>query len=249
MKKFLSLIAALAFLSMAYGTVPEKSVDATVMVTADENIGTGVVFHNGKRTFIWTAAHVLTGDSRDVTLKQPIVKDGKHIGETNHCGKIIRLCSKGDIAVIEANDNTWLKTSVKFAQKRHVPKIGSHVWHVGSMQGEAGISSLFKGYISFNGRTIDSYYFDQVQVTAHVGCSGGGIFNADNGECIGLMVRFLISSNHTPNAMLIVPTRRLWEFSKENDCLWAMDNTVDVPNEVHSIINGVSSQKKMPPAK
>lgn len=272
MKNVFSFVIFCLCVSVVNANVPQKIVNASVMVACNDGSGSGVGFKNKTKVFIWTDAHVVSGCQviqkvfdaktgkdvmnityKDVLLKQPIVENGKHIGEDTQKGRIIRYCEKEDIALVEVYKENWLKNGTKFLPAKAMPKVGQPIFHVGSAYGTPGFGSFFKGYVSFVGRYKEGYYHDQIQITATWGCSGGGMFT-EKGECIGLITQFLHSHQATPGMFLITPSRRLWEFSKRNDCLWAMDGAIAPPNTIDVITDDQFAHahddgKKMPDAK
>lgn len=230
------------FLSSTFSFAnPEKLPRVSVMITHGEGSGSGVAFRNGEKTFIWTAAHVVsplqyfeevdkkkTSFFKKLSLVQPVIKNNEHFADRVTGGRVIRFYEKEDIALVEVNNKDFLLKGVRFTPKSFAPKLGSNVWHVGSAGGYDGINSLLKGHISFVGRNKNNYSHDQIQIPATWGCSGGGVFN-DDGDCVGLITEFLKTWDTTPGIFMMTPTRRLWEFSQRNDCLWAMDSDVEVP--------------------
>lgn len=241
--------------------IDPKIIDCSVMVQADDHIGSGVVFKNKSQTFVWTDAHVVaasqsikklinltTGEMSlaigysDVEVVKVVTQGGKKIGQDRRLARIIRYSKREDIALLYVYEEGWLDSSTTFPAKSYLPKQGASVWHVGSPTGPRGMSSVVSGTVSFVGRLRNEHadddttgrIYDQVQTTAVGGCSGGGVF-LKNGVCLGLMAEFLLDSRSSPGMMCITPTRRLWEFSERNKCLWAMDVSVETPQQ-HSTV-------------
>lgn len=264
MKFFLTLICIPLLLTIALSNPPAVNfmTDASVMIQSGEHIGSGVAFKNAKTTFVWTDAHVVknsqtikklinlaTGEMglsigyADVEAIKVKTQEGRKIGEDRRFARIIRYSRREDIALLRVYEDSWLSSSTVFSQRKFVPQAGSDIWHIGSPTGPRGINSIFSGTLSFVGRLRNEYadddfsgrIYDQADVSAIGGCSGGGIYLKSNGQCIGLMTEFLHDKNKSPGMMCFTPTRRLWEFSERNKCLWAMDTTVEVPNRIETI--------------
>ena len=84
------------------------------------------------------------------------------------------------------------------------------------------------GIYSQHGRIIASLnkkIFDQTTVAAFPGSSGGGVYLKDDGRYVGMIVR---GAGETFN--LIVPIRRMVDWAKDNDMLWALDHKVAMPD-------------------
>jgi len=238
--------------------------EASVTVHAEKGHGSGVAFKNGEYTFVWTDAHVVDKNQtvkvfldletsrpkvsvtyKDVWFSQAVVQDGEKVGEEWRRGKIIRYSQREDIALCVVVTKNWLKNGTKFLPPKAVPKVGQDIWHIGSPVDARGAQSVLGGTLSFTGRVrkdyghvdqdVEGYIYDQLNLTVVGGCSGGGVFSKETGECIGLVTEFLKTSSTTPGMCCMTPTRRLWQFAERNECLWAMDSKAPVPAKLRVI--------------
>lgn len=235
--------------------VPDNIVDTAVKIDAQFSHGSGVVFNNGKYTYVWSAAHVVrsvqsiqkvfdgkTGKEkvtityRDVWVNQLIVENGRKVGERKFLAKIIRYSRKQDLVLLKVYATNRFKNSVTFSKS--LPKLGVTIWAVGSPKGTVGYQSVSKGVLSALGRLRVGFdnddeggiLYDQVALAATRGSSGCAVYlNNEKCECIGLLTEFLYTIDETPGMMCIVPTRRIIEFARRNNCMYAVDNTVAVP--------------------
>jgi hypothetical protein len=236
--------------------VAEQCYQATVTVFSSGGQGTGVSFAHGDRRFIWTDAHVVSDSLKkekvllpgkdaptiryrftDVYVGQDEFVSGRKVGRYLALARVIRYSDAHDLAILEPYKRGWPEASVRFQQEGLLPRLGEHIWHVGGLHGERGGRSVLRGNIAAIGRTIlntipeeleDPLVYDQVNVMAAPGCSGGGIFDA-HGRCLGLIARYVGPGAAPAGGFLYTPTRRMWAFSRQAGCLWAMDRSVAVP--------------------
>jgi hypothetical protein len=176
----------------------------------------------------------------DVEVAQPIYEDGRKVGEISFLASILRY-SDGrlggeDLALLKIyKKNAFGAEGISFLSKG-IPKSGDSIWHVGSMAGEEGINTPSEGMFTVAGRLRKNFshdelrnplIYDQVNVPALGGCSGGGVFLKSSGECIGLLTDGPPTAVESPN--YIVPARRIREFAKRTKCEWAIDSAVKIP--------------------
>ena len=94
---------------------------------------------------------------------------------------------------------------------------------------------IFHGNISLIGRIVNLPFIferrqvDQCDIIAYPGCSGGGIFDTEKGDILGL-----VSFGSEPGLVAITPTRIIYEWAKSHDCLWAFDPEVPLPASIFS---------------
>lgn len=236
MKKI--LIPALALLIAVSGYATEKSLQkSSVTVLARGGTGSGVVFVRGSKSYVWTAGHVVSDNVvispdgkikifEDVLVTQPIVEQGRTVGHLSFSAKIIRFSpfEKDDLALLLLYKTNALP-SVSFYLDKEIPSVGEKVYHVGSWKGPFGESSFSSGEISFVGRILEGLIFDQATCTIFPGSSGGGVYLTD-GRCIGIITR---GGGETFG--LFIPIRRLLEWAKAENCLWALDASALVPDD------------------
>lgn len=223
---------------------------ASVLVGHDEGRGSGVAFHNGPHTFVWTDAHVVAGALVDGVAAPPpavrpqrfravwVAQGGPRGAMTTRPARIVRYSVRHDVALLKMDNGGWPAASVRFAPRQDVPRPGEPLWHVSCPSGERGLGSVSDGVFAcsarlrFNARPDpDGVEYDQVSLNScHRGSSGGGVFRKSTGECLGLVTEFL-GPGFTFGAMCMTPSRRLWDFAGDHGCLWAMDAAVPVPEK------------------
>jgi len=197
--------------------------------------------------FVWTAAHVVAGlrtvDSvldaktgverkiarfKDAAIVQEHRDRNRRIGESRMDARVVRYSKKEDLAILMVRKIGYCKESVVFYLENEVPPIGTDLYHVGSMAGQAlGANSMTSGILAQTGRTIDGQVYDQTTVTASPGSSGGGVF-LRTGECIGMLTLGVRTGD---NFNFVVPIRRIRAWAKRIGGSWALDVTEKVPSE------------------
>ena len=196
-------------------------------------------------SFVWTAAHVVDGarivrkiidpktgavrtiiQFKDVEIIKEHVYDGRTVGESKMFAKVLLYSDSEDgedLALLIIRKPGFSTVSAKFYLDKPIPKVGSQLFHVGSLLGQDGHNSFTDGIISRVGRVFDlgsgdGVVFDQTTVTAFPGSSGGGVFLAD-GRYMGMLVR---GAGETFN--FVVPVRRMKAWAKERGIMWALNN-------------------------
>ena len=223
-----------------------------------ESEGSGVLIvreiKGEKVTFVWTAAHVIDnlrsvrevinedGQARKVVeFKDPqivkeLVENGRRVGEIKMDAVVIKYSDADDghdLALLMVRAKNYGQGSAEFFLNKKDPivPIGTPLYHVGSLLGQMGANSMTSGIVSQVGRTSGKVEFDQTTVTAFPGSSGGGVFLKD-GRYMGMLVR-----GAGEGFNLVVPVRRMLEWAKATNLLWALDPEAEVPSfsEIESI--------------
>jgi S1-C subfamily serine protease len=223
--------------------------DVSVTIKAGYSEGSGVIVTriiDGKKiNFVWTAAHVVDGLRRvkdvvtpdgasrkvvsfdDCSLVKELIENGRRVGEMKMDAVVIRYSAKEDLALLRIRKVDFISANAEFHLDPNIPTIGSALFHVGSLLGQAGSNSMTSGIISQIGRVypgIGKEVFDQTTVAAFPGSSGGGVY-LQNGRYIGMLVR---GAGETFN--LIVPVRRMIRWAKSAGVEWALNSDVDPPS-------------------
>lgn len=222
--------------------------DVSVTIRTNYSQGSGVIvtrMDGGKRiNFVWTAAHVVedlrkvesvvTADGAtrkvvsfaDCSLVKELIEGGRRVGEMKMDAVVVKYSEKEDLALLRIRKVDFISTSALFYLEEEIPKIGSGLFHVGSLLGQAGSNSMTTGIVSQIGRvypSIGKEVFDQTTVTAFPGSSGGGVYLED-GRYVGMLVR---GAGETFN--LIVPVRRMYRWATAAGIAWAMDDSLECP--------------------
>ena len=215
----------------------------SVTVRAGGSGGSGVLVSreiDGKpRTLALTAAHVVDGLRRvsevidprtgrkrhtikydDARIIREFIQSGRRVGESQLDAKVLQVSKAQDVAVLLVRKQVDKQASARFLLGDTPPKIGSYVYHVGSMGGQPyGANSMTAGIVAHLGRVIDEKQYDQIDATASPGSSGGGVFLKD-GQCIGVLTMGIRGSD---NFNFIVPIRVILKWAGENELAWVFD--------------------------
>lgn len=227
------------------------NLSTTVQVhTEPGSTGTGIVFINEDKIFVWTCAHVIA-DSVVCCVKVNLnngkaeyhchVKavqvglklfneDDEEYGEIRVWAKIIRFSTNDDLALLELPKNTLFKNSVKFPLKyTYKMEPGSRIFHIGCMRGDLGHKSISEGIHGLNGLQLeDNNFYCRLGLGIQPGSSGGGVFDL-NGTCIGIAARSLDRTSF--NQCFMIGFARMAQFAQRLDCEWAINNRIKVPTD------------------
>lgn len=220
----------------------EHNLPCCVRVITKDSSGSGVVYINGDKQFVWTCAHVVSSHvqnsvaidlcsktftvhrgTEDVLVESKIFsKKDEDIGNVKIWAKIIRFSAAEDLAVLEMYSNNMFTRSVKFpADPEYTLKPGFKVYHIGSMNGKYGYNSIAEGVSGLNGiRLGDHLVYDRFSTPVQPGSSGGAMFDRESGRCIGIVSQSLDKTSC--NQCFTVPWSRMVAFAQKLHCTWAL---------------------------
>lgn len=252
----LSLLIATSSYAAELKTTADHLQDVSVTIRSENGWtageGSGVIFSRKNAAgdtvnFVWTAAHVIDNlrterrvivngtprtlvEFKDAKIIKVIRQNGRAVGRLELDAEVIKYSDADDghdLALLRVRKLNFVKDTVTFYLDNEIPKLGTDLWHVGSLLGQLGSNSMTDGIYSQHGRLIPSLnklVFDQTTVAAFPGSSGGGVFLKSDARYVGMLVR---GAGETFN--LIVPVRRMVDFAKKNNLLWALDPKVKMP--------------------
>lgn len=254
------LLLILLFASPLYAQqedIAQYLQDISVTIKAGMSTGSGVLFTReveGKKVnFVWTAAHVIDNlratrevidkngqkrnivEFKDAEILREIVFDGRKVGQIQMFAKVLKFSEADngeDLALMMLRQTGFSEASTQFYLEKDIIPIGSRLFHVGSLLGQAGANSMTQGIMSQVGRVLqlgsgDGVVFDQCAVGAFPGSSGGGVFLAEEdgkGKYVGMLVR-----GAGEGFNLIVPMRRMKKFADRHNIMWALDQNIPAP--------------------
>ena len=220
-------------------------------------LASGVVTKRAGKVYVWSIAHVYerqpairltpeelnkkleagefpklpsrvfgkVGDRADVTM---MYRFGDQYLTLNSDSVVIAVSNteEHDLALLELSIPAVVvpMKSVKW-QKTKI-RSGKDVYHIGHLRG-AYIYSIVKGIISYGLRTVRGHSFFQTDHVAIHGSSGGGVFDKETGECIGLMAWIEI-----PGINFGIPFYRIRQFAKERGYEWVYDHSIPIPRNM-----------------
>jgi S1-C subfamily serine protease len=208
------------------------------------------------KSYVWTAGHVVddlrtersvidkkTGTKKiivgfkDCQIYQETIQDGRKVKQEYLDCKVICFsnCDTGDDqAVLEVRMRNYTRETTTFYLGDEIPGIGTELIHVGSLLGDIGSCSFTTGVTSQVGRLLaldDNYaevVYDQTSAVSFPGSSGGGVFNQETGQYIGMLTAGIRDAQ---GFAWYVPVRRQLEWARSVNMVWAMDATVPMPCE------------------
>ena len=204
---------------------PSDLHNASVLVVVDGAQGSGTVFNRDKRSFVWTAGHVVEGSD---FCKVKVVH-----GKVTYKARVVRYSSiRGgrDLALLEVVDGFIDCRPIRF--RRTPLTIGTPVTHVGSIFGSQNPRSISTGDVATPTRKLrmsvtNERLFDQYDITAYPGCSGGGIFVC--GEYVGMLT---LGRRGTEAVHFAVPSHAIVRWAVSAGVPWAVDYTSPVPENI-----------------
>ena len=167
---------------------------------------------------------------KDAKIIKVIRQNGRSVGRLELDAEVLKWSDADDghdLALLRVRKLNFITDTVKFYLDGKTPRLGTDLWHVGSLLGQMGSNSMTDGIYSQTGRLLpqlNKHVFDQTTVAAFPGSSGGGVFLKSDARYIGMLVR---GPGETFN--LIVPVRRMQAWAKEQNILWALDPKVPMP--------------------
>lgn len=224
-----------------------QATSVTLRTGYAEGSGTVCRIDSG-RIYILTAGHVIadlrstreiidpaTGTRRTVVefedasiILQYRDDEGRTVGDVRWFARIVKYSDSEngeDLALLELRRKGAFEKSTSFYLDKKLPAVGTTLYHMGSLLGQFGSNSMTRGIMSQHGRVYKGKVYDQTTVAAFPGSSGGGVYD-DKGKYVGMVVR---GAGETFN--LIVPVRRIKQWTERNGIQWAIDHSVPVPND------------------
>jgi len=227
-------------------SVPDYLQEISITIRAGSSEGSGVAFTRDGVTYVWTAAHVVSGlrstrmvvdpktgtprtivEFKDAKIIRTLREKGRTVGRTEIDAEVVRYSDADhgeDLALLRVRKTDFIKVSGRLYLDEKIPSLGTRLLHVGSLLGQQGSNSLTAGIMSQHGRLIGKTVYDQTTVSAFPGSSGGGVYLED-GRYVGMLVRGAGESFN-----LIVPARRMLSWAKRAGVLWTLDPKVKAPS-------------------
>jgi hypothetical protein len=251
MKNLVLAIVLMFTVTTGYAqSIPEQLQKVSVTIKSSNSEGSGVIvtreIEGKKVNFVWTAGHVVDGlrhirdvvDSSTGQTKKAVVfddaaivkelnEDGRRVGELKMDARVVSFSNPDtgdDLALLMIRKRDFIQDSAVFYLDEPVLPVGTELWHVGSLLGQMGANSCTDGVMSQIGRVYEGHVYDQSSCAGFPGSSGGGIFLKSDGRYVGMLVR---GAGETFN--LMVPVRRMRDWAKTNNVLWAIDPSVPMP--------------------
>ena len=147
---------------------------SVVLIEGDEGAGTGFILKTGEKTYLYTAAHVLCGNTR-LTVK---TSDGRQLTKFGE----FQAASDADLCRVEILEEC---ESGLTAARLNAAQVRDPLLAIGN-SGGAGVLTVLEGQIVSLGP-------DQLEVSAGViqGNSGGPVFSGHDGQVLGVVTHLI----------------------------------------------------------
>lgn len=178
-----------------------------------------------------------------VTVKQKLTGKSVELTTTAEIVRYSDVRTGQDIALLKLpKDNPFKAASVTFRENDEPPPVGTEVYVVGCPDGANQQQSISTGIVSYNDREmpytihkpvqngwfvmgietkeVNPRFFDQTNTVVAPGNSGGGVFDKQTGEFLGILSRRYQSNG----SGLFIPIRRIREWAKTEGVEWALEN-------------------------
>ncbi len=243
----LSLVLSVGLFAHGQESVVDYLQNISVTIRSGRGEGSGVITKIGEWNYVLTAGHVVddlrkerevidpkTGTRRtviefeDAQVLKDLTEDGRKVGEVKLLAEVLRYSNANtgeDLALLKVRKKNAHNERVKF-HLGETPKLGTELYHVGSLLGFSGSNSLTTGIYSQVGRLHNGIVYDQTTCAAFPGSSGGGVFMKGKAEYVGMVVR---GAGETFN--LIVPVRRIHKWSERVGVDWVLNSAKPVPSD------------------
>ena len=222
----------------AYGDLLAVSVKVDVGGACGSGVLVTRQLGDETHTYVWTAGHVVEGLRKkdgtfgEATICQEKRQSGFYCGSRQAKAKVIAYSDPTygeDLALLEVLQSNFcpLRTSAQVALRSAPFPVGTELVHVGCTLGIYG--SVSRGIVSQTDRNLleNGKTFDQTTVMGYPGSSGGGVYLASSGECIGLLVR-----GAGPGLNFIVSVRRMLPWARRMGIEWALNPNCPMPSHV-----------------
>jgi len=207
------------------------------------------------KSYVWTAAHVVNDLRRtrevidaegmkrtivefdDCQIYQELIQDGRKVQQTFNEVRLICFSNAetgDDQALLEVRLRNYTQRTAVFYLEDEIPGIGTELIHIGSLLGDLGSCSFTTGVTSQVGRLLavtqnsKEAVFDQTSAVAFPGSSGGGVYNMETGEYIGMLTAGIRDAQ---GFHWYVPVRRMYSWAQRMNLEWALDASVPMPSE------------------
>lgn len=229
--------------------LPAYLQEISVTIRTGRAEGSGTVIVRGPYTYVLTAGHVvddlrevrevidsvkggkrLVIEFRDAKIVTVLLEDGQAVGRAELDAEIITYSDSEngeDLALLRVKKKNYASRGAFFyrsSKEEAFPPVGTPLYHCGSLHGEFGSNSLIDGMVSQVGRVFQKKTYDQTNVNAFPGSSGGGVYIKEDGRYCGMIVRGTFGGFN-----LMVPQRRMDSWAKRMKIEWVFNSSLPAP--------------------
>ena len=168
----------------------------SVQIMGEDSVGSGVLLRsepvgNSKdfRTYVVTAWHVirdLQAGPEDLTFTVPVTIYGEDHHASPESATVIKYDTGVDIAILRLNTKRPIDCGAKLAPRSRLNRVRTfdRVYAVGCPLGNEPIPTF--GEIADTHHVVDGSAYWMISAPTYIGNSGGGIFDAQTHELLGI---------------------------------------------------------------
>lgn len=251
-----SLVGTLLTGVLLFATLPapettkakfERAQNQTVLLTDKGGQASGFVVERngpqGRRVFIWTAAHVVA-NAPVLDVVKLYHFQGHKAGKTVFEARVVAYSTKHDLALLLADVPPGFFSTAAFADANVC--LGDPVFVVGNAHGAAFDGSVTQGHVSQCNVFVEDWPWgialDQTTAIIVPGNSGGPVYNV-KGQVVGVAVGWASMTG----IGFYVPLNRIEEWAKEAGIYWAMYGSSCPSDKLLEAAITVAAKQLLPP--
>lgn len=200
----------------------------TVQIADESTVGSGVLLGseelgNGRyRTHILTAWHVvrdILDDPLDLAQPIPIHVYGTGGKTDQHDATLIGHDARLDIALLELSSATPFEFGASLPSRAHLEecRVFDAIYAVGCPLGNDPIPT--RGEIADTRHSVDGESYWMISAPTYIGNSGGGIFDAESHELLGIFSKIYTHGNLRPTVVphmgLVTPLDTIYDWLEQ----------------------------------
>lgn len=168
----------------------------SVQIMGEDSVGSGVLLPSepidggkGFRTYVVTAWHVirdLQAGPEDLTFTVPVTIYGMDHRASPESATVIKYDTGVDVAILKLNTKRQIDCGAKLATRSRLNRVRTfdRIYAVGCPLGNEPIPTF--GEIADTQHVVDGSSYWMISAPTYIGNSGGGIFDAQTHELLGI---------------------------------------------------------------
>ncbi|TAJ16951.1 MAG: hypothetical protein EPO68_10240 [Planctomycetota bacterium] len=195
----------------------------TVQISGENSIGSGVLLASrpndagGFDNYLLTAWHVvrdIQGDLEHLDMPVPVTLYARNGAKREVSAKLLRYDADVDAALLELETSERLDVGAGLASREELAQVSVFrpIYAVGCPLGNDPIPTL--GEVSSVQHEVDGKSYWMINAPTYIGNSGGGIFDAESHELIGIFSKIYNYGTSRPTVVphmgLVVPLTKIY---------------------------------------
>lgn len=201
----------------------------TVQLMGEETVGSGVLLRSEQvegssefTTYVLTAWHVIRDiqSAPDSILTPVPVTIYSRGGETrSETAQLVKFDATLDVALLKLNSARFFECGAKLAPRERLDEVQifEHIYAVGCPLGNDPIPTF--GEIADTHHSVDGQRYWMISAPTYIGNSGGGVFDADTHELIGIFTKIYTHGTLRPTVVphmgLATPLPAVYDWLEE----------------------------------